>query len=146
MKKVVFPGTFDPFTRGHQSIVNRVLALADEVVIAIGINESKHQMFTLEQRVVAIRRLFANEPRVSVVAYQGLTMDLCREQGAQCIVRGIRTVQDFEYERNLADCNRKLSGLETILLFTEPEYAMISSSNVRELLRYGKDITDFMPI
>lgn len=146
MKKVVFPGTFDPFTRGHQSIVNRVLALADEVVIAIGINESKHQMFTLEQRVEAIRRLYANEPRVSVVAYQGLTMDLCREQGAQCIVRGIRTVQDFEYERNLADCNRKLSGLETILLFTEPEYAMISSSNVRELLRYGKDITDFMPI
>lgn len=146
MKKVVFPGTFDPFTRGHQSIVNRVLALADEVVIAIGINESKHQMFTLEQRVEAIRRLYTNEPRVSVVAYQGLTMDLCREQGAQCIVRGIRTVQDFEYERNLADCNRKLSGLETILLFTEPEYAMISSSNVRELLRYGKDITDFMPI
>lgn len=146
MKKVVFPGTFDPFTRGHQSIVNRALALADEVVIAIGINESKHQMFTLEQRVEAIRRLYATEPRVSVVAYQGLTMDLCREQGAQCIVRGIRTVQDFEYERNLADCNRKLSGLETILLFTEPEYAMISSSNVRELLRYGKDITDFMPI
>ncbi|MDO4949554.1 MAG: pantetheine-phosphate adenylyltransferase [Bacteroidales bacterium] len=146
MRKVVFPGTFDPFTRGHQSIVNRVLLLADEVVIAIGINESKHQELTIDQRVEAIRRLYADEPRVSVVTYQGLTMDLCREQGAQCIVRGIRSVQDFEYERNLADCNRKLSGVETILLFTEPEYSMISSSNVRELLHYGKDITEFMPI
>ncbi len=146
MKKVVFPGSFDPFTRGHQSIVNRVLPLVDEVVIAIGVNEGKHQEFPLDERVASIKRLYANEPRVSVVTYRGLTMDLCREQGAQCIVRGIRSVQDFEYERNLADCNRKLSGIETILLFSEPEYAMISSSAVRELLHYGKDITDFMPI
>lgn len=141
----LFPGTFDPFTIGHHSLVERGLALADELVVAIGINEQKRTCFTLEERLEAIRALYAEEPRVKVAAYRSLTTDFAREVGARFILRGIRTVADFEYEKNIADVNRKLSGIETLLLFTEPEYACVSSSMVRELLHFGKDITSFLP-
>lgn len=145
MKKAVFPGSFDPFTLGHHSIVKRALSFMDEVIVGIGINEGKRSLIPVEKRVDMIRRLYADEPRVKVEAYSGLTVDFAREQGAEFIVRGIRTVKDFEYEEGIADINRKLTGIETIFLFTEPELASVSSSVVRELLHYGKDVSMFLP-
>ena len=145
MKKAIFPGSFDPFTLGHHSIVKRALSFMDEVIVGIGINEGKQCLIPVEKRVDMIRRLYADEPRVKVEAYSGLTVDFAREQGAEFIVRGIRTVKDFEYEEGIADINRKLTGIETIFLFTEPELASVSSSVVRELLHYGKDVSMFLP-
>lgn len=141
----VFPGSFDPFTLGHYSIVNRALAIFDKIVVAIGVNDGKTPRFGAEERAAIIRRAFADEPRVEVTTYSGLTVDVAREVGAACILRGVRTVQDFEFEKNLADINRALSGLETVLLYSLPEYAFISSSVVRELLHYGKDVSDMLP-
>ncbi|MGM9798990.1 MAG: pantetheine-phosphate adenylyltransferase [Parabacteroides sp.] len=141
----LFPGTFDPFTLGHQSLVKRVLTCVDAVVIAIGINEKKQTYYTLEQRVSAIQRLYANEPRVKVITYSGLTVDAAQQEGASFILRGVRSVIDFEFEKSIADVNRQLTGLETLLLFTEPAYAHISSSVVRELLHFGKDVSAFVP-
>ena len=145
MKKAVFPGSFDPFTLGHHSIVKRALSFMDEVIVGIGINEDKRSLIPVEKRVDMIRRLYADEPRVKVEAYSGLTVDFAREQAAEFIIRGIRTVKDFEYEEGIADINRKLTGIETIFLFTEPELASVSSSVVRELLHYGKDVSMFLP-
>lgn len=145
MKKAIFPGTFDPFTIGHFSVVKRALTFMDEVVIGIGINESKRTWFPTEKRVEMISQLYADEPRIKVAAYSGLTIDFARECGARFIVRGIRTVRDFEYEETIADINRKMAGIETILLFTEPELTSISSTIVRELLQFGKDVTPFLP-
>ena len=141
----LFPGTFDPFTLGHQSLVKRVLTCADAVVIAIGINEKKQTYYTLEQRVSAIRALYAEEPRVKVITYPGLTVDVAQQEQASFILRGVRSVIDFEYEKAIADVNRQLTGIETLLLFTEPAYAHISSSVVRELLHFGKDVSAFLP-
>ena len=141
----LFPGTFDPFTLGHQSLVKRVLTCADAVVIAIGINEKKQTYYTLEQRVSAIRALYAEEPRVKVITYSGLTVDVAQQEQASFILRGVRSVIDFEYEKAIADVNRQLTGIETLLLFTEPAYAHISSSVVRELLHFGKDVSAFLP-
>lgn len=141
----LFPGTFDPFTLGHQSLVKRVLTCADAVVIAIGINEKKQTYYTLEQRVAAIRALYAEEPRVKVITYSGLTVDVAQQEQASFILRGVRSVIDFEYEKAIADVNRLLTGIETLLLFTEPAYAHISSSVVRELLHFGKDVSAFLP-
>ena len=141
----LFPGTFDPFTLGHQSLVKRVLTCADAVVIAIGINEKKQTYYTLEQRVSAIRALYAEEPRVKAITYSGLTVDVAQQEQASFILRGVRSVIDFEYEKAIADVNRQLSGIETLLLFTEPAYAHISSSVVRELLHFGKDVSAFLP-
>lgn len=141
----LFPGTFDPFTIGHESLVRRGLALVDEIVISIGVNEAKKTFFSLESRIDAIRQFYRNEPRVKVMSYDKLTIDFAKEVNASFILRGIRTVNDFEYEKNIADVNRDLSGIETFVLFTEPEHTHISSSIVRELLRYGKDISRFIP-
>ncbi len=143
--KCLFPGSFDPFTLGHKSIVDRILPLADEVVIAIGVNAGKKSMFSLEERMAQIQKVYANEPRVKVASYEGLTTDFAESIGATVMVRGVRTAQDFEFERTLADVNRQLTGIETILLITEPQYSAISSSVVRELLSYGKDVKDFLP-
>ncbi|HJC95021.1 MAG TPA: pantetheine-phosphate adenylyltransferase [Candidatus Phocaeicola gallinarum] len=145
MKRAIFPGTFDPFTVGHYSVVKRALTFMDEVIISIGINESKRTWFPTEKRLEMIRKLYADDPRVKVMAYDGLTIDFAIEQNAQVIIRGIRTVRDFEYEETIADVNRKLSGIETILLFTEPELTSVSSTIVRELLQFGKDVTPFLP-
>ncbi|WP_102407302.1 pantetheine-phosphate adenylyltransferase [Parabacteroides bouchesdurhonensis] len=141
----LFPGTFDPFTIGHQSLVARGLSLVDEIIISVGINDKKLTYFSLEKRLEAIRNLYKNESRVTVMSYNSLTVDFASEVGAQFILRGIRTVNDFEYEKTIADVNRKLTGIETFILFTEPEHTHISSSIVRELLRYGKDISQFVP-
>ncbi len=145
MKKAIFPGSFDPFTLGHHSIVKRTLAFMDEVIVGIGVNEGKQCLLPAEKRVEMIRKLYADEPRVKVMAYSGLTVDFAQEQGSQFIVRGIRSVKDFEYEEGIADINKKLNGIETVFLFSEPELASISSSVVRELLHYGKDISMFLP-
>jgi pantetheine-phosphate adenylyltransferase len=141
----LFPGTFDPFTIGHESLVRRGLELVDEIVISIGVNEAKKALFALEKRVEMISSLYRNEPRVKVRSYSSLTVDFAREMGARFILRGIRTVSDFEYEKSIADMNRAISGIETFVLFTEPELTHISSSHVRELLRYGHDVSAFVP-
>lgn len=145
MKKAIFPGTFDPFTIGHHSLVKRSLELVDEIVIAIGINDSKKTYFTVDRRVEMIQSLYKGNSRISVAAYDSLTVDFAKEQGATFIVRGIRSVNDFEYEKTIADMNRKISGIETFVLFTEPELTHISSTIVRELLRYGHDVSQFIP-
>lgn len=145
MKRAIFPGTFDPFTIGHFSVVQRALTFMDEVVIGIGINESKRTWFPTSKRVAMISKLYAGEPRIKVKSYTGLTVDFAKEEQAGFIIRGIRTVHDFEYEETIADINRKLAGIETILLFTEPELTSVSSTIVRELLQYGKDVTPFLP-
>lgn len=145
MKRALFPGSFDPFTAGHHSIVKRTLALVDEVIVGIGFNEGKKGFLPLEKRLEMIRALYADEPRVKVLPYSGLTVDFAKEQEVDVIVRGIRSVKDFEYEESIADINRKLSGIETVFLFTEPELAAVSSSVVRELIHYGKDVSMFLP-
>jgi pantetheine-phosphate adenylyltransferase, bacterial len=147
MKKIaVFPGTFDPFTLGHLSLVERGLDLVDEIIIAIGINMGKKSFFSLEQRLEMISNLFDTNPRIKVKSYEGLTVDFAEECGAKFILRGIRSVNDFEYEKNIADVNREISGIETFVLFTEPKYTHISSSIVRELLTYGKSVKKFVPV
>lgn len=145
MKRAIFPGTFDPFTIGHYSVVKRALTFMDEIIIGIGVNDKKKTWVPTEKRVEMIRKLYADEPRIKVEAYDNLTVDFAREREAGFIIRGIRTVHDFEYEETIADINRKLAGVETILLFTEPELTSISSTIVRELLQYGKDVSDFLP-
>ena len=144
--KLIFPGSFDPFTKGHESVVRRALEFADEIVIAIGHNGQKRSgMFPVEERVRMIADFYRYEPRISVLAYTNLTTDIANQLHCTHILRGVRTVIDFEYERALADVNRHLTGIETVLLFNEPNMAHITSSTVRELLSYGKDVSDFMP-
>ena len=147
MKRIaLFPGSFDPFTKGHKNIVERTLqSVADTVIIAIGNNCEKKCMQTVDERVESIQRVFKGNDKVRVVAYEGLTIDFAKSVNADFIVRGVRSIKDFEYEREIAEVNRKLSGIETILLYTEPEYASISSSIVRELKSYGKDVSKFLP-
>jgi len=145
MKRAIFPGTFDPFTIGHASIVKRAITFIDELVIGIGYNENKRTMFSIEEREKTLRELYKNEPRVKVASYNDLTIDFARRMDAQFIIRGIRCVKDFEYEETIADINRKLAGIETILLFTEPELTSVSSSVVRELISFGKDVSAFLP-
>jgi pantetheine-phosphate adenylyltransferase len=145
MKRAIFPGTFDPFTIGHDSIVRRALYIMDEIIIGIGINENKNTYFSIEKRLESIQRFYKEQSRIQVMPYNCLTTDFAQQTNAGFIIRGIRTVKDFEYEETIADINRKLSGIETILLFTEPELTCISSTIVRELLSYGKDISHFLP-
>lgn len=145
MRRAIFPGTFDPFTIGHYSIVTRALTFMDEVIIGIGINENKNTYFPIEKRVETIREFYKNDPRIRVESYDCLTIDFAQQVDAGFIIRGIRTVKDFEYEETIADINRKLAGIETILLFTEPELTCVSSTIVRELLGYHKDVSRFIP-
>jgi pantetheine-phosphate adenylyltransferase len=141
----IFPGSFDPFTRGHESIVRRTLPLFDKFVIAIGVNADKQSFMTMEQRQAFIESVFSDDERVQVIAYSNMTVEAAREVGAQFIVRGVRLIQDFENEKHLAEVNRDLTGIETILLYTLPEYSHISSSIVRELARYGQDVSAYLP-
>ena len=141
----IFPGTFDPFTIGHMSLVERALNMLDEIVIAIGVNEAKSQYFSVDERVRMLEDLFRSNPRVKVLSYNCLTVDVGRQCHSGFILRGIRSVNDFEYEKTIADVNRKISGVETLVLFTEPEHTHISSTIVRELLRYGRSVDEFLP-
>ncbi len=144
-KIAIFPGSFDPFTVGHASIVARALPLFDHVVIGVGVNEKKRPLYPVKNRVDFIRRLYKDEPRVEVESYDDLTIDLARRKNASFIVRGLRSVKDFEYERDVAAMNKRLGGVETVLLLTEPEHAAVSSSVVRELIKYGRDVSEFLP-
>lgn len=144
-KIAVFPGTFDPFTLGHLSLVERGLRLVDEIIVAIGANTDKKTVFTTEQRLEMISRLFQNNPKVQVKTYTGLTADFAKAEGVGFILRGIRSVGDFEYEKSIAGVNRGISGIETVILFTDAEYSYISSSIVRELWIHGKSIDGFVP-
>ena len=145
MKKAIFPGSFDPFTIGHYSVVKRGLELFDHITIGVGSNCSKKSFFTLEKRLDIIRQVFHDEPRVSVKAYDSLTIDFAKEEKADFILRGVRSANDFEYEKSIADINKRLSSIETVLLFTEPQYSAVSSTIVRDLLSYGKEVAEFLP-
>lgn len=145
MKKAIFPGSFDPFTIGHYSVVKRGLELFDHITIGVGSNCSKKSFFTLEKRLDIIRQAFHDEPRVSVKAYDSLTIDFAKKEEADFILRGVRSANDFEYEKSIADINKRLSSIETVLLFTEPQYSAVSSTIVRDLLSYGKEVAAFLP-
>ena len=145
MTTLLFPGTFDPFTIGHASLVDRALPLCDRMVIAVGYNSGKHSAESVAERVAAIAAIYADRPKVKVISYDGLTVDACRREGAGWMLRGVRSVADYEYERNLADINRSISGIETLLLYSLPELSHISSSMVRELASHGHDVSKFLP-
>nr|WP_311453178.1 pantetheine-phosphate adenylyltransferase [uncultured Prevotella sp.] len=145
MNKGLFVGSFDPFTIGHDSIVRRALPLFDHIIIGVGVNERKKYMLDAEERVNRIKRLYADEPKIEVKAYSDLTIDFARREQATYIIKGVRSVKDFEYEREQADVNRLLSGVETIFLYAEPQLSSISSSMVRELQHFGRDISEFLP-
>lgn len=142
----LFPGTFDPVTFGHIDIVNRALPLFDKLFIGIGVNANKEPMFPAEQRSQWFKDIFKNQPKVDVVIYEGLTVDCCEKIGANYVLRGIRYVNDFEYEKAIADMNRSLDkNIETIFLTCLPEYTSVASTLVRDVLRYGGDISRFVP-
>lgn len=145
MNKGLFVGSFDPFTIGHDSIVRRALPLFDHIIIGVGVNERKKYMLDAEERVKRIKRLYADNPKIEVKAYSDLTIDFARREQATYIIKGVRSVKDFEYEREQADVNRLLSGVETIFLYAEPQLSSISSSMVRELQHFGRDISEFLP-
>lgn len=142
---LLFPGSFDPFTIGHADLVARALNLFDEVVIAVGVNEQKPGWIPVEKRIDTLKQLYKEEPRVRVEHYSGLTADFAHSIGASAILRGVRTIKDFEYEQQMADVNRQLTGIDTVLLIATPSLAAISSSLVRELAHFGHDITPFLP-
>ena len=145
MKTGLFTGSFDPFTIGHQSIVARVLPLFDKIVIGVGVNERKKYMYSAEVRVKEIAELYADNPKVEVRAFNDLAVDFAHREGAWFFVKGVRSVKDFEYEREQADINRMMGGIETLLVFAEPQHASVSSSLVRELIHFGKNAEIFLP-
>ena len=145
MNKGLFVGSFDPFTIGHDSIVRRALPLFDHIIIGVGVNERKKYMLSAEERVMRIKRLYADNPKIEVKAYSDLTIDFARREQTTYIIKGVRSVKDFEYEREQADVNRLLSGVETIFLYAEPQLSSISSTMVRELQHFGRDISEFLP-
>jgi len=145
MKKAVFPGSFDPITLGHVDLVRRSLPLFDKIIIAIGTNAAKTSLFTLEERIGFISKTFEGETRIKVDTYQGLTSDYCKTAGAGFILRGLRNTADFEYEKTIAQANAKLTGVETVFLFSAPEHSFISSSIVRDVIRNGGDCSLFVP-
>lgn len=142
----LFPGTFDPITIGHADVIKRTVGLFDKLIIAIGVNASKTPMFSLEQRMDWIKEIFKEYPTVEVTSYTGLTINFCKEVGAQYMMRGIRYIADFEYEKAIADMNRMLAPeVETIFLTGAPEYSTISSTIVRDVIRNNGDISQFVP-
>jgi len=145
MKRAVFPGSFDPFTLGHQDIVMRGTTIFDEIIVGIGINTEKQYMFSLDQRKAFIENCFKDQPKVRVVSYQGMTIDFCKTVEASYILRGVRNNGDFEFEKAIARTNRKLSDIETVFLLTSAKTSFISSSIVREIIRNKGDYTQLVP-
>lgn len=142
----LFPGTFDPITLGHTDIIDRALDLFDELVIGIGINNSKVPMFAVEQRIAWIQEIYKDQPKIKAASYKGLTVNYCKKIGARFILRGIRYVNDFEYEKTIADANRMMDKtIETIFLACTPQYSSIASTLVRDIYRNGGDVTQFLP-
>ena len=145
MKKAVFPGSFDPITIGHVDIIQRALPMFDKIIIAIGKNAEKKYMFSLEQRIQFIEQVFENHPKIEVQTYTGLTVDFCKQNEVNFILRGLRNPADFEFEKAIAQTNRKLENIETVFLLTSAETSFISSSIVRDILRNGGDANNFIP-
>ena len=147
MKRICLsPGTFDPITLGHTDVIDRSLDLFDEIVVGIGVNSAKTPMFSLEQRMQWIRDIYSHTPKVKVISYEGLTIKSCKEVGAQFILRGIRSIGDFEYEKAIADVNRMMdNSIETIFLSCSPRYSTLASSLVRDVLKYGGDASQLLP-
>ena len=144
-KIALFPGSFDPYTIGHHDILMRALPLFDKIVIALGINRNKKPYFPIEERLNSLQELYEGNPKIEIITYNTLTTDLAQTIGAQYIIRGVRNFSDYEYELTIADVNRKLTGIETILFFSKPELSHVSSSIVRELHSFGKNITEYLP-
>lgn len=146
MKKAVFPGSFDPITKGHVSVVLRALDLFDEIIIAIGHNSTKQSMFSIEQRSAWINEVFKSNPKVKVDVYDGLTIDYCKQQGARYLLRGLRTSADFEFERSIGQINKMLDdSIETVFLLTDRDHTPITSSIVRDVIKNKGDISAFVP-
>ena len=146
MKKAVFSGSFDPITKGHENIVLRALPLFDEIIVAIGYNIMKKSAYTLEQRMQWIKEVFADCPKVKVACYEGLTVDFCKDIGANYIIRGLRGSADLEYEATIAEANKKINPeIETVFFLTEPELRCVSSTVVRDLLKHNASIAEFVP-
>lgn len=145
MRIGIFVGSFDPFTIGHDSIVRRALPLFDKIVIGVGINERKRYMYSAEVRMENIKNLYADEPKIEVKNYHDLTIDFARREGAKFIIKGVRSVGDFEYERGQADINKQIGDIDTILFYAEPQFESISSSMVRELKHFGHNIDEYLP-
>lgn len=144
MKIAIFTGSFNPFTIGHKDVVDRALSIFDKVVIAFGVNLQKEPFMPIEERMERVKRAYAGDERVEVTSYQGLTIDLAKRYNTHYIIKGVRNAIDFEYERNMADINKRLGGLETVLLFANDEKAHVSSSLVRELVRFGKPADEYI--
>jgi pantetheine-phosphate adenylyltransferase len=145
MKKAVFPGSFDPLTLGHVDIIKRAVPLFDEIIIAVGVNATKKYMFSLKERMAFITDTFKDEPKVKVDKYDTLTVDYCKSQQADFILRGLRNPADFEFEKAIAQTNRRLSGIETVFLLTSAETSFISSSIIRDIIRNGGDVSALVP-
>ena len=145
MNRAVFPGSFDPLTLGHVDIIDRAIPLFDEIIIAIGTNAEKKYMFSIEQRKEFIEKTYANHPKIKIDIYQGLTIDYCKKVNSNFILRGLRNPADFEFEKAIAQTNRKLSNIETVFLLTSADNSYISSSIVRDILRHKGDVSLFVP-
>lgn len=147
MKKIaVFPGSFDPFTIGHEDIVHRALDLFDEIIIGIGNNSEKKYLFSIEKRIQWLENIFAGEKKISVKSYNGLTVDFCKSVAATYIVRGIRSSVDYEFEKSIAQMNQAMNPkIETVFLVSKPELSAISSTIVRDIIRHGGDVSQFVP-
>lgn len=146
MKRIaIFPGSFDPFTIGHENIIHRAVDLFDEIIIGIGYNSNKQDFFPVGQRIEWVEYLFNDEPKVKVDKYQGLTVDFAKDMNAEFILRGIRTAADFEYERAIAQVNKAMTGIESVFLLTTPEHTPVNSSIVRDIIRHGGDAGKFIP-
>jgi pantetheine-phosphate adenylyltransferase len=147
MEKIaVFPGSFDPVTLGHVSIILRAIPLFDKIIISIGVNSEKKNMFSLDKRISWIKEIFKDEPKITVDSYTGLTIDYCRAKNARYILRGLRTAADFEFERGIGQVNKKLADdIETVFLLTEAQYTPISSSIIRDVIRHGGDVSGMIP-
>ena len=143
--KAIFPGSFDPFTVGHESIVLRGLSMFDKVVVAVGVNNEKHGYFAVDKRIMLIEKVFEGVENVEVASYEGLTVDYARQIGATHILRGLRTSSDFEFERAIALTNKQISGIDTAFLLTAPEHMHVSSSVIRDIMLYGGDVSAFLP-
>jgi|TARA_B100000795_G_C22806541_1_gene445279 pantetheine-phosphate adenylyltransferase len=145
-KTAVFPGSFDPITKGHVAILKKALPLFDKVIIAIGTNVAKNNYFDLDIRKKQLRTVFAEESKIEVISYEGLTVDFCKKHNANFIIRGLRDVKDFEYEKSIAIMNNKISeDIETIFFMTDPEFSAINSAIVRDILRNGGNVSQFLP-